>query len=56
MEVETEIYGNYRDMLLSVKPGLTGFRAANGRSSVPHMHAEEQWRFAISKTALSALT
>ena len=32
MEIETEIYGNYRDMLLSVKPGLTGFRAANGRS------------------------
>lgn len=32
MEVETEIYGNYRDMLLSVKPGLTGFRMANGRS------------------------
>lgn len=32
MEVETEIYGNYRDMLLSVKPGLTGLRAANGRS------------------------
>lgn len=32
MEVETEIYGNYRDMLLSVKPGLTGFRATNGRS------------------------
>ena len=24
-EVETEIYGNYRDMLLSVKPRLTGF-------------------------------
>lgn len=55
MEVETEIYGNYRDMLLSVKPGLTGFRAANGRSCT-YMHAEEQWRFAISKTALSALT
>lgn len=32
MEVETEIYGNYRDMLLSVKPWLTGLRAANGRS------------------------
>ena len=43
MEVETEIYGNCRDMLLSVKPGLTGFRAANGRSCT-------------SKTALSALT
>ena len=53
MEVETEIYGNYRDMLLSVKPGLTGFRAAE---AVPHMHADEQWRFAISKTAQSALT
>ena len=25
MDVETKIYGNYRDMLLSVKPGLTGF-------------------------------
>lgn len=32
MEVKTEIYGNYRDMLLSIKPGLTGFRVANGRS------------------------
>ena len=32
MDVETKIYGNYRDMLLSVKPGLTGFWAANGRS------------------------
>lgn len=32
MDVETQIYGNYRDMLLSVKPGLTGFWAANGRS------------------------
>ena len=32
MEVETEIYGNYHDMLLSVKPGLTGLRSANGRS------------------------
>lgn len=32
MEIETEIFGSYRDMLLSVKPGLTGFWAANGRS------------------------
>ena len=32
MDVETKIYGNYRHMLLSVKPGLTGFWAANGRS------------------------
>ena len=32
MDVETKIYGNYRNMLLSVKPGLTGFWAASGRS------------------------
>ena len=32
MDVETKIYGNYRNMLLRVKPGLTGFWAANGRS------------------------
>ena len=32
MDVETKIYGNYLNMLLSVKPGLTGFWAANGRS------------------------
>lgn len=36
MEVETEIYGNYRDMLLSIKPGLTGFWAANGRSDTTY--------------------
>ncbi len=36
MEVETEIYGNYRDMLLSVKPGLTGFWAVNGRSDTTY--------------------
>lgn len=35
-EVETKIYGNYRDMLLSVKPGLTGFWAANGRSDTTY--------------------
>lgn len=36
MDVETKIYGNYRNMLLSVKPGLTGFWAANGRSSTTY--------------------
>lgn len=36
MDVETRIYGNYRDMLLSVKPGLTGFWAANGRSATSY--------------------
>lgn len=36
MDVETKIYGNYRDMLLSVKPGLTGFWTANGRSATTY--------------------
>ena len=36
MEVETEIYGKYKEMLLSVKPGLTGFWAANGRSDTSY--------------------
>ena len=36
MDVETKIYGNYRDMLLSVKPGLTGFWAASGRSATTY--------------------
>ena len=36
MDVETEIFGNYRELLLSVKPGLTGFWAANGRSDTSY--------------------
>lgn len=36
MEVETKIYGEYKKMLLSVKPGLTGFWAANGRSDTSY--------------------
>ena len=36
MEVETEIFGNYKTLLLSVKPGLTGFWAANGRSDTSY--------------------
>lgn len=36
LDVETRLYGNYRDMFLSVKPGLTGFWAANGRSNISY--------------------
>lgn len=35
-EAETEFFGNYKDLLLSVKPGLTGFWAASGRSNVSY--------------------
>lgn len=33
---ETELYGKYKDILLSVRPGLTGFWAANGRSNITY--------------------
>lgn len=36
MEFETKMYGKYKDLLLSVKPGLTGFWAANGRSDTSY--------------------
>ena len=36
LEVETQLYGRYRDLLLSVKPGITGFWAANGRSDTSY--------------------
>lgn len=36
MEKETLLYGENRDLLLSVKPGLTGNWAANGRSTVDY--------------------
>lgn len=36
IEEETKMYGKYKEMLLSVKPGLTGFWAANGRSNIPY--------------------
>lgn len=35
-EAETEFYGNYRELLLSVKPGLTGFWASSGRSNITY--------------------
>ena len=45
MDVETKIYGNYRNMLLSVKPGLTGFWQT---AEAPlHTHAEELWKFTM---------
>lgn len=35
-EAETQMYGNYRDMFLSVRPGLTGYWAASGRSTISY--------------------
>lgn len=35
-EAEVGLYGSYKDLFLSVKPGLTGFWAANGRSDTTY--------------------
>lgn len=35
-EAETEFYGRYKNLLLSIRPGLTGFWAANGRSNTTY--------------------
>ena len=52
MEVETEIYGKYRDMLLSVKPGLTGFWAANGRSDTSYKKRRAMEIFYVKNRSL----
>ncbi len=52
MEVETEIYGKYRDMLLSVTPGLTGFWAANGRSDTTYSRRRAMEIFYVKNRSL----
>jgi len=42
LEEETELYGNKRDLFLSVKPGLTGFWQAYGRSNVTYESGKRQ--------------
>ena len=46
MDVETKIYGNYRNMLLSVKPGLQAFGRQTAEAPL-HTHAEELWKFTM---------
>ena len=52
MEVETKIYGKYKDMLLSVKPGLTGFWAANGRSDTSYKRRRAMEIYYVKKRSL----
>ena len=52
IEVETKIYGKYKDMLLSVKPGLTGFWAANGRSDTSYKRRRAMEIYYVKKRSL----
>lgn len=36
LEEETQLYGDNRDLFLSVRPGLTGYWAVNGRSTIDY--------------------
>lgn len=52
IEVETKIYGKYKDILLSVKPGLTGFWAANGRSDTSYKRRRAMEIYYVKKRSL----
>ena len=52
IEVETKIYGEYKDMLLSIKPGLTGFWAANGRSDTSYKRRRAMEIYYVKKRSL----
>ena len=52
IQKETEIYGEYKKMLLSVKPGLTGFWAANGRSDTSYKRRRAMEIYYVKKRSL----
>lgn len=49
---ETLLYGENRDLLLSVKPGLTGWWAANGRSQIDYGKRIEMELFYIKNRSV----
>ena len=42
LQEETELYGEYRDVLLSVKPGITGLWQAGGRNKITYADGGRQ--------------
>ena len=51
-EEETDTYGEYKDMLLSIKPGLTGNWAANGRSNITYEKRQEMEIYYVENRSL----
>ena len=49
LEEETQLYGEYRELLLSVKPGVTGIWAANGRSHVEYQQRIDMELYYVCK-------
>ena len=42
LDDETRLYGDKRDLLLSVRPGLTGYWQAYGRNNITYENGERQ--------------
>ena len=42
LDEETRLYGDKRDLLLSVRPGLTGYWQAYGRNNITYENGERQ--------------
>lgn len=49
LEEETQLYGEHRDLLLKVKPGITGIWAANGRSHIDYQQRIDMELYYICK-------
>lgn len=51
-EEETDTYGEYKNLLLSIKPGLTGYWAANGRSNISYEKRQEMEIYYVENRSL----
>ena len=49
LEAETQLYGEHRDLLLKVKPGITGIWAANGRSHIDYQQRIDMELYYVCK-------
>ncbi|MCD7893365.1 MAG: sugar transferase [Erysipelotrichaceae bacterium] len=52
IDEEVELYGKDKDKFLSVKPGLTGYWAANGRSSTTYEERMEMELYYVENCSI----